>query len=136
MAGDISTILVFTRVQFRPHERIYEGFPSIDAWRNCLSKSREENQKEGKTLLDYSPKEWAEFVKEVGSQWIELTKTKTKETRGLAYPVYIIIAVIFGGIAYLASQHLIDGQSVTFLAGTIIGYLLSYLGGYIKPEKY
>ena len=31
--------------------------------------------------------------------------------------------------------HDIDGQSVTFLAGTIIGYLLTYLGGYVTPEE-
>lgn len=30
---------------------------------------------------------------------------------------------------------IIDGQSVAFLAGTIVGYLLAYLGGYVMPEE-
>jgi len=87
-----------------------------------------------KTLLDYTPEQWANFAERVGNQIVKYMESKRKEIRSLAYPVYFIIALIFGVIGFLAWQGLIDGQSVTFLAGIIIGYLLSYLGGYLTPE--
>ena len=92
-----------------------------------------------KTWLDYSPEKWVGFIKTIGDEvikplkelYIEHETTKVKERRNLAYPVYLVIALIFVGVVFLAYQGMIDGQSVTFFAGTLVGYLLSYLGGYI-----
>jgi len=86
---------------------------------------------------DYSiirPEQWAILVKEVGNQFQELSKIKSKQSKNLAWPVYIIIGIIFLGTIILGMMNVIDGQSITFLAGTIVGYLLTYLGGYVTPE--
>ena len=88
-----------------------------------------------KGLLDYSPEQWATLVKEIGNQWRETMKVKGAQSKSLAWPVYIIIGIVFCGVIALGALGIVDGQSITFLAGTIIGYLLTYLGGYITPEE-
>lgn len=91
--------------------------------------------KKGKGLLDYSPEQWAVLVKEIGNQWREIVKVKGAQSKSLAWPVYVIIGIVFFGVIILGAIGIVDGQSVTFLAGTIIGYLLTYLGGYLTPEE-
>ncbi len=96
-----------------------------------------------KTWLDYKPEEWVNFIKIVGDEivtplkegFLDLQKTKVRARRNIAYPVYGIISLIFIGVTILASQNIIDGQSVTFFAGTLVGYLLAYLGGFIGETK-
>jgi len=88
-----------------------------------------------KKWLDYTPEQWAVLVKEIGNQFREYTKVKGTQSKSLAWPVYIIIAMVFLGVIGLAALDIIEGQSVAFLAGTIVGYLLTYLGGYITPEE-
>ena len=88
-----------------------------------------------KTFLDYTPEQWATLAKEIGNQIREHTKLKGAQSKTLAWPVYMIIGIVFIGVVSLAAMGIIDGQSVTFLAGTVVGYLLTYLGGYVTPEE-
>lgn len=98
------------------------------------NKNKEEKPSE-KTFLDYTPEQWAVLVKEVGNQFKEYAVVKGTQRKSLAWPVYLIIAMVFLGVIGLATLDIIEGQSVAFLAGTIVGYLLTYLGGYITPEE-
>lgn len=99
------------------------------------SKEKKEEKPAEKTLLDYTPEQWAVLVKEIGNQFREYAKVKGTQSKSLAWPVYLIIALVFVGVVGLAAIGIIEGQSVAFLAGTVVGYLLTYLGGYVTPEE-
>lgn len=88
-----------------------------------------------KTLLDYTPEQWSEFVNTVGEVWIKIKTAGSSEKKYLAYPVYILIGIIFVGFVYLALNQIIDSQSVTFLFGIIIGSLIPFLREFIIPEQ-
>jgi len=95
----------------------------------------EKNKRPQKSFLDYTPEQWTILAKEIGNQIREYTKLKGSQSKTLAWPVYVIIGIVFIGVVGLATMGIIDGQSVTFLAGTVVGYLLTYLGGYVTPEE-
>jgi len=88
-----------------------------------------------KTLLDYTPEQWSNFLNTVGEVWTKIKTAGSVEKKHLAYPIYILIGIIFIGFIYLAIQKIIDGQSVTFIFGIIIGSLIPFLREFIIPEQ-
>lgn len=88
-----------------------------------------------KTLLDYTPEQWGGFLKIVGEVWTQIKTAGSSEKKHLAYPVYILIGIVFGGFIYLAVERIIDSQSVTFLFGIIIGSLIPFLREFIIPQE-
>ena len=88
-----------------------------------------------KGLFDYTPAQWTTFVNAVGDQFRKFHEVETKGQRRLAYPIFFLITVIFGSTAFLAYNKTITGEAFLILGGTIVGYLLSFLGDYVAPAS-
>src|SRR5438034_5421741 len=104
-----------------------------------LSRMSKDNEREPsktqKGFFDYTPEQWKQLVDAVGDQFRKFHETETKGQRRLAYPIFFLITVIFGATAFLAYNKTITGEAFLILGGTIVGYLLSFLGDYVSPSE-
>ena len=108
---------------------------SIFKDREIVPVTPEEIVPTAKTIMDYTPEQWSGFLNTVGEVWTKIKTTGSAEKKYLAYPIYGLIALIFLGFLYLSIQKIIDGQSVTFIFGIIIGSLIPFLREFIIPEQ-
>ena len=80
-----------------------------------------------------------ETTKYVGDRlyegFMELTKTYkeyvvSKATR-ITIPLYILLGFVFIIMAFLTAYGKVGGESMVFLAGAVVGYIISLLSEYI-----
>jgi hypothetical protein len=88
-----------------------------------------------KGIFDYTPEQWKVLVDAVGDQFRKYNEVQSVGQRRLAYPIFFLITVIFGATAFLTYSKVITGDAFLILGGTIVGYLLSFLGDYVTPKE-
>ncbi len=88
-----------------------------------------------KGIFDYTPDQWKVLVDAVGDQFRKFHEVQTKGQRRLAYPIFFLITFVFAATAYLTNNKTLTGEAFLILAGTVVGYLLSFLGDYVTPAQ-
>jgi hypothetical protein len=95
----------------------------------------QQTQPPPKSLLDYAPEQWKVLVDAIGDQFRRYQEVSSHGQRRIAYPIFFLITVIFASTAFLAYSKIITGEAFLILGGTIVGYLLSFLGDYVAPRE-
>src|SRR6267378_1091550 len=72
---------------------------------------------------------------QLGDQFRKVHEVETKGQSRLAYPIFFLLTVIFGSTAFLAHNKTITSEAFLILGGTVVGYLLSFLGDYVAPHR-
>ena len=76
----------------------------------------------------YQAEDWEKMFQALTDLLIKTKTASTVEKRTLSWPVFALIALIFGGVLYMVAIDKIEGQIVTSIGSLIVGYLLSFLG--------
>ena len=88
-----------------------------------------------KGFFDYNPQQWKEFAETIGEQFRKYQESKSKGERRIAYPIFVLVTLVFVTTSVLTWSSTIGPEAFLILGGTIIGYLMSFLVDYIVPTE-
>jgi hypothetical protein len=89
-----------------------------------------------------TPSFWEIYMDDIGAilkripQWVTVWQTQSSKLRDRAFiGLCVILGMLIVTVGALASQGIVSGDSVVFLAGTIIGYIFAILHKYLGVTK-
>lgn len=97
-----------------------------------------EKEKASNSLLNVIALNFKDIM-ELGKEYFQhqngLNKSGIRFSLGLSIIAAFLILIIVGAAGFLTYHEKIDGSTFTFLLGTIVGYLLTFIQRAINPDE-
>ena len=84
----------------------------------------------------------ADRIEPIVQLWTTVSQERLKEQQAqarfqtrLSWVAVAVIALIVGTSAFFAYSDKLDGSTFAFLMGTVVGYVLTFLRGWIVPNE-
>jgi len=88
---------------------------------------------------EYEPTFWEIYKDEVGEiiksvpDWVKYWQTEETRLRRETVLIFcVLLGMVIGIVGYLSSQRIVSGESMTFLAGAVVGYIFAFLQKYLR----
>lgn len=97
-----------------------------------------EKERAGNSLMNVISLNFKEII-ELGKEYFQhqkgINKSGVRFSLGLSIIAAFIILIIVGAAGFLTYHNKIDGSTFTFLLGTIVGYLITFIQKAISPDQ-